>query len=174
LEAQLDPANQTLKIAAANFNQARAIIRVNRSAEAPTIGASPAIGAVRDSAHQPYFPITSTNNGEGDFTLPIDLSWEIDLWGRIRRSVAQAKEQAQASAADMENARLSLHAELAADYFELRSADADKKLLDDTVKAYSDALDLTQNRFEGGVAPQSDVTQARTQLGRSLNTRSRS
>ena len=164
LEAQVDPANQTLKIAAANFNQARAIIRVNRSAEAPTVGAGPAIGAVRDSAHQPYFPLTSANNGEGDFTLPIDLSWEIDLWGRIRRSVAQAKEQAQASAADMENARLSLHAELAADYFELRSADADKKLLDDTVKAYSDALDLTQNRFEGGVAPQSDVTQARTQL----------
>ncbi len=164
LETQVDSANQTLKIAEANFRQARAVIRVNRSAEAPTIGAGPAIGAVRDSAHQPYLPATSANNGEGEFTLPLDISWEIDLWGRIRRSVAQAKEQAQASAADMESARLSLHAELAADYFDLRSADADKKLLDDTVKAYSDALDLTLNRFEGGVAPQSDVTQARTQL----------
>src|SRR6202034_2160793 len=115
-------------------------IRLTRSAEAPTIGVAPSISTVRDSANQPYFPSGLANNGTGDFILPIDLSWEIDLWGRIRRGVTAAKEQTQASAADMAAARLSLQAELAFDYFELRSADAEKKLLDDTVQAYSKAL----------------------------------
>jgi NodT family efflux transporter outer membrane factor (OMF) lipoprotein len=164
LEAQIDSANQTLKIAEANFRQARTAIRFNRSAEAPTIGVAPSISTVRDSANQPYFPAGLANNGNGDFTLPVDLSWEIDLWGRIRRSVTAAREQAQASAADMAAAQLSLQAELAYDYFELRSADAEKKLLDDTVQAYTRALGLTENRFEGGAAPKSDVAQARTQL----------
>jgi NodT family efflux transporter outer membrane factor (OMF) lipoprotein len=164
LEAQIDAANQTLKIAEANYRQARTAIRFNRSYEAPTIGTSPSISTVRDSANQPYFPSGLANNGSGDFTLPVDLSWEIDLWGRIRRSVTAAKEQTQASAADMAAVQLSLQAELAYDYFELRSADAEKKLLDDTVQAYSRALGLTENRFEGGAAPKSDVAQARTQL----------
>jgi len=164
LEEQVDASNQTLKIAEANFRQARAAIRFNRASEAPAIGVSPGISTVRDSAHQPYFPQSQANNGVGDFNLPVDLSWEIDLWGRIRRSVTAAREQAQASAADMAAVRLSLHSELAIDYFELRSADAQKKLLDDTVKAYTEALRLTENRFEGGAAPKSDVEQARTQL----------
>src|SRR6202042_921561 len=157
LEAQIDSANQTLKIAEANYRQARTAIRFNRSYEAPTIGTSPSISTVRDSANQPYFPSSLANNGSGDFTLPVDLSWEIDLWGRIRRSVTAAKEQTQASAADMAAVQLSLQAELAYNYFELRSADAEKKLLDDTVQAYSKALGLTENRFEGGAAPKSDV-----------------
>ena len=164
LEAQIDSANQTLKMAEANYRQARTAIRFNRSYEAPTVGASPSISTVRDSANQPYFPSGLANNGSGDFTLPVDLSWEIDLWGRIRRSVTAAKEQTQASAADMAAVQLSLQAELAYDYFELRSADAEKKLLDDTVQAYSKALGLTEHRFEGGAAPKSDVAQARTQL----------
>jgi NodT family efflux transporter outer membrane factor (OMF) lipoprotein len=164
LEAQIDSANQTLKIAEANYLEARSAIRFNRSAEAPTIGVAPSISTVRDSANQPYFPATEANNGGGDFILPVDLSWEIDLWGRIRRSVTAAKEQTQASAADMAAVQLSLQADLAYDYFELRSADAEKKLLDDTVDAYSKALQLTEYRFEGGAAPKSDVAQARTQL----------
>src|SRR5271163_3279216 len=164
LEAQIDSENQTLKIAEANYREARTAIRFNRAAEAPTIGVAPSISTVRDSANQPYFPAGLANNGEGDFTLPVDMSWEIDLWGRIRRSVTAAREQTQASAADMAATRLSLQAELAYDYFELRSADAEKKLLDDTVQAYSRALGLTEYRFEGGAAPKSDVAQARTQL----------
>jgi NodT family efflux transporter outer membrane factor (OMF) lipoprotein len=164
LEAQIDSENQTLKIAEANYREARAAIRFNRAAEAPTIGVAPSISTVRDSANQPYFPSSQVNNGSGDFVLPVDLSWEIDLWGRIRRSVTAAKEQTQASAADMAAVRLSLQAELAYDYLELRSADAEKRLLDDTVQAYSKALGLTENRFEGGAAPKSDVAQARTQL----------
>jgi NodT family efflux transporter outer membrane factor (OMF) lipoprotein len=164
LEEQVDPSNQTLKTAEANFRQARAAIRFNRAAEAPTIGVAPSIAATRDSANQPYFNKTLANNGTGQFTLPVDLSYEVDLWGRVRRSVTAATEQAQASAADVETLRLSLHAEVALDYFELRSADAQQRLLDATVKAYSDALELTKNRFEGGAAPETDVAQAQTQL----------
>jgi len=164
LEEQVDPANQTLKAAEANFRAARANIRFNRADQAPTLSVNPSVGAVRNSANQPYFNKAIANNGSGSFTLPIDLGYEVDLWGRIRRSVTAAREQAQASAADMETARLSLHAELAIDYFSLRSADGQKKLLDETVKAYQDALLLTQDRYDGGAAPLSDVAQARTQL----------
>jgi NodT family efflux transporter outer membrane factor (OMF) lipoprotein len=164
LEAQVDGANQSLKAAEANFRAARAQIGVERANEAPTIGVGPSISAVRDSANQPYFPSTLANNGNGNFILPIDLSYEVDLWGRIRRSVTAARESAQASDADLENARLSLHAELSLDYFGVRADDAQEKLLDDTVKAYESALQLTKDRFEGGAAPQSDVSQAQTQL----------
>jgi NodT family efflux transporter outer membrane factor (OMF) lipoprotein len=164
LEAQVDGANQSLKSAEANFRAARAQIGYQRANEAPTIGVNPSIQTARDSANEPYFNKALANNGVGNFTLPVDLNYEIDLWGRIRRSVTSAREQAQASDADLESARLSLHAELAIDYFGLRAADAQEKLLDDTVKAYQGALQLTQDRFEGGAAPQSDVAEARTQL----------
>lgn len=150
----------------ANFRAARAAVRFNRASEAPTVSTAPSIGTIRDSTNQPYFntAYANSNGGRGDFTLPFDLNYEIDLWGRVRRTVTQAREQAQASAADLETSRLSLHAELAVDYFDLRSADAQRKLLDDTVKAFQDALQLTQDRYEGGASPLSDVTEARTQL----------
>lgn len=164
LEAQVNSANQSLKAAEANFRAARAQIGYERANEAPTIGVGPSISAVRNSANQPYFPSTLANNGDGNFILPFDLSYEIDLWGRIRRSVTAARESAQASDADLENARLSLHAELAMDYFGVRADDAQEKLLDDTVTAYESALQLTKDRFEGGAAPQSDVSEAQTQL----------
>jgi NodT family efflux transporter outer membrane factor (OMF) lipoprotein len=164
LEEQIDPANQTLKAADADFRAARASIGLYRANEAPTIGIGPSVGAVRDSANQPYFNAANANNGVGNFLLPLDLSYEVDLWGRIRRSVTAAKQQAQASDSDLENARLSLHAELAIDYFDLRADDAQKKLLDDTVAAYTQALQLTEDRYNGGAAPLSDVSQARTQL----------
>jgi outer membrane protein TolC len=164
LEAQIDPANQTLKQAEANFRAARAAVRFNRASEAPTIGVEPTVGAVRDSSNQPYFNTAYANNGEGNFVLPFDLDYEIDLWGRVRRTVAQAREQAQASAADLETSRLSLHAELAVDYFNLRSDDAQRRLLNDTVKAFQSALQLIEDRYNGGASPLSDVTQARAQL----------
>jgi NodT family efflux transporter outer membrane factor (OMF) lipoprotein len=164
LEEQVTASNQDLKVAEARFRQARAMIRFNRSEEFPTISTSPSIVSERDSAHQPYFPPSLANNGTGGFTLPFDLSYEVDLWGRVRRTVSASREEAQATAADLQTANLSLHAELAVDYFELRSADDQKQLLDNTVAAYTDALKLTQNRFEGGAAPKSDVAQAQTQL----------
>jgi NodT family efflux transporter outer membrane factor (OMF) lipoprotein len=164
LEDELTVSNQDLKVSEARFRQARATIRFNRSAQFPTISTSPGIVNERESANQPYFPASQANNGTGAFTLPIDVSYEVDLWGRVRRTVSASREEAQASAADLQTANLSLHAELAVDYFELRTDDAEKQLLDDTVKAYTDALTLTQSRFSGGAAPKSDVAQAQTQL----------
>jgi NodT family efflux transporter outer membrane factor (OMF) lipoprotein len=164
LEDELTVSNQDLKVAEARLRESRAQIRFNRSFLAPTISASPSVSNERVSANQPYFPSSEANNGTGNYTLPIDLSYEVDLWGRVRRTISASREEAQATAADLQTARLSLHAELAIDYFELRSADAQKQLLDDTVKAYTDALQLTQNRFDGGAAPKSDVAQAQTQL----------
>jgi NodT family efflux transporter outer membrane factor (OMF) lipoprotein len=164
LEEELTVSNQNLKVAGSRFRQARSMVRFNRSAEFPTISTSPSIVNKRESANQPYFPASLVNNGTGAFTLPLDLSYEVDLWGRVRRTVSASREEAQASAADLQTANLSLHSELAVDYFELRSADAQKQLLDDTVKAYTYALQLTQNRFVGGAAPKSDVAQAQTQL----------
>jgi len=164
LEDELTASNQDLKVTEARFREARAMIRFNRSQEFPTISTAPSVANERDSANAPYFPAQAANNGEGNFALPFDLSYEVDLWGRVRRTVSASREEAQASAADLETARLSLHAELAMDYFELRSADAQIQLLDDTVKAYTDALILTQNRFNNGAAPKSDVAQAQTQL----------
>jgi NodT family efflux transporter outer membrane factor (OMF) lipoprotein len=164
LEEELTVSNQNLKVAESRFRQARSMVRFNRSAEFPTISTSPSIVNKRESANQPYFPASLVNNGTGAFTLPFDLSYEVDLWGRVRRTVSASREEAQASAADLQTANLSLHSELAVDYFELRSADAQKQLLDDTVKAYTNALQLTQNRFVGGAAPKSDVAQAQTQL----------
>jgi NodT family efflux transporter outer membrane factor (OMF) lipoprotein len=164
LEAKVDAANQTLKIADANFRAAHANVGFFRASEAPTIGVAPSISAVRDSANQPYLSTTMVNNGEGNVTLPLELNYEIDLWGRIHRQVTAAREQAQASAADLANTRLSLHAELAIDYMEVRSDDAQIELLRDTAKAYTDAVNLTKDRYEGGASALSDLAQARTQL----------
>lgn len=166
LEEQVVLGNQNLKIAEARFRQARALIRVNRSAEFPAVSTNPSVASLRDSANRPYFPLQPAPTG--DFVLPFDLSYEVDLWGRVRRTVNAAREEAQAIAADLATATLSIQAELAFDYFELRSADAQKRLLDDTVAAYRNALQLTRNRFEGGAAPKSDVAQAQTQLDTAL------
>ncbi len=164
LEEQIAGSNQTLKVAEARFRQARAAIRFSRASQFPTISTAPSASYVKSSDFSPNFPSKIQQSSKGDFVLPFDLSYELDLWGRIRRSVAAAREEAQATAADYETAKLSLEAELALDYFELRAADAQKQLLDDTVKAYIDNLQLTLNRFKGGVAPKADVAQAQTQL----------
>jgi NodT family efflux transporter outer membrane factor (OMF) lipoprotein len=164
LEEQVTTSNQDLKVAEAHYREARAMIRFSRAGELPTISTSPGIGNERDSENEPYFNKSAANNGTGYFVLPVDLSWEVDLWGRIHREVTASREEAQASAADLQTASLSLHAQLAMDYFELRSADSQKQLLDQTVKYYQEALRLTTNRFEGGASPKSDVAQAQTQL----------
>jgi NodT family efflux transporter outer membrane factor (OMF) lipoprotein len=164
LEEQVTVSNQSLKMAEARFRQARTMVRYNRAAEFPTISVAPTIESLRLSPNQPYFPSNTGTAGRAGFTLPFDLSYEVDLWGRIRRTVTAAGEEAQATAADLQTVALSLHAELAVDYFELRSADAQKRLLDETVKAYADMVQLTADLFNGGAAPESDVVQARTQL----------
>ena len=164
LEPQIAISNQNLLAADARFRQARALIRYNRADLAPTIGTGPFVGGERLSAARPYASTTGSNPATADLQLPVDLNYEIDLWGRIRRNVSAAREEAQASAADLQTALLSLQAELAVDYFEARSADAQEKLLNDTVKNYEEAFRITTNRFEGGVSGKSDVEQALTQL----------
>lgn len=162
LEEQAAMGNQDLKVAEARFREARAMIRFNRSSEFPTISTNPSIASIRDSQNQPYFPIRTYATGE--FALPFDFSYEVDFWGRIRRTVNAAREEAQAASADLATAALTIQAELAYDYFEVRAADAQTQLLTATVTAYTNALTLTKNRFEGGASPKSDVAQAQTQL----------
>jgi len=164
LEDQVTVSNQDLKAAEARLRQARALVGFNRASEFPTVAVEPSASYVKDSNNTPAFPTSVSHNGSGDFVLPVDLSYEIDLWGRVRRTVAAAREETQATAADVATASLSIHAELAIDYFELRSADTQKQILDNTVKAYTDAYHLTETRFEGGASPRSDVAQAKTQL----------
>jgi outer membrane protein TolC len=165
LEEQVTVGNLSLKAAEARFREARAMVRFNRAAEFPVISVAPSILTLRDSPNSPYFPAISRNiSSTGEFILPFDLSYEVDLWGRIRRNVTAAREEAQATAADLQTLSLSLHAELALDYFELRAADAQIKLLDATVKAYAELTQLTTDLFRGGAAPESDVVQAQTQL----------
>jgi NodT family efflux transporter outer membrane factor (OMF) lipoprotein len=160
LESRVDPSNWTLKGAEARFREARTLIAINRSGLWPSVSAGPSISGNRLSS--------TTNSGStgayGVFTMPFDFTYEVDLWGRIRHSVTAAREETQATAADMETARLSLHSELAVDYFEMRSLDAQKQLLDQTIEAFGKALELTQHRFDGGLASKAEVAQARTQL----------
>jgi len=164
LEPQVADANQTLKVAEANLSAARGNLRVQNANRYPTVGLNPFLGAERYSANQPYFSAASSNNGEGDLQLPLQLSYEVDLWGAVRRNVTAAREQSQAAAADLQTALLSLQAEVAIDYFELRAADAQQKLLNDTVAQYAEAVRITNDRYLGGVAVKSDLTQAQTQL----------
>jgi NodT family efflux transporter outer membrane factor (OMF) lipoprotein len=164
LEPHVADANQTLKIADANLRAARANLRVQNANKYPTVGLNPFLGAVRDSANQPYFNVASSNKGEGDLQLPLQLNYEVDLWGAVRRNITAAREQSQATAADLQTALLSLQAEVAMDYFELRAADAQQKLLNDTVSQYAEAVRITNDRYLGGVAVKSDLTQAQTQL----------
>ncbi len=118
----------------------------------------------RVSAHRP--PPSSIFDGitYNDFTLPVDVSYQADVWGRVRKNVESYREQAQASAADLATVSLSMHADLAIDYFQARSLDAQEQLLNSTVKQYEQALELNQSRFEGGIASEVDVEQAKTQL----------
>jgi len=164
LQEQVTVANQDLKMAEARFRQARTMVRYNRGAEFPTIGTAPNIQSLRYSPNEPYFPANVGTSARWAFTLPFDFSYEVDLWGRIRRSVTAAGEEAQATAADLETASLSLHAELAVDYFELRSADAQQRLLNATVDQYTDMVKLTTDLLTGGAVPESDLVQAKTQL----------
>jgi len=168
LEAKVDVQNQDLKVYEARFREARAQIGIDNASRFPTIGSQPYVNGVRYSAGRPYFTAPANNTGTADILLPLTLNYEVDLWGRIQRTVNVAKEEAQASAADSQTAKLSIQAELAMDYFELRSADAQAKLLGDTVKDYEEALRITSNRFEGGVSAESDVFQAKTQLQQAI------
>ena len=150
---------------AARYVEARAQIGINRAPLYPTLGTQALAQGLRDSSARPYFNTSTANPaGVSDLQLPLTFNWELDFWGAIRRNINIAKEETQATAADLETAQLSVQAELAMDYFELRTDDAQSRLLGDTVKDYQEALRITTNRFEGGISNESDVFQAKTQL----------
>ncbi len=163
LEEQIRVSNQNLKAAEAQFRQARALVRFNRSAYYPTVTAGASAAREHLSQHRPLVS-SSTPTNATDLVIPFDVSYEADVFGRVRHTVEAARSNAQASAADLESVSLSLHAELALDYFQMRTLDAEEQLLNSNVTSFERALELTQNRYKGGVASAVDVAQAQTQL----------
>jgi NodT family efflux transporter outer membrane factor (OMF) lipoprotein len=163
LEEQVNVSNQNLKAAEAQFRQARALVRFNRAAYYPTVTAGTSAAREHLSQHRPLVS-SSTQTNATDLVIPFDVSYEADVFGRVRHTVEAARSNAQASAADLESVSLSLHAELALDYFMMRTLDAEEQLLTSNVTSFEKALELTQNRYKGGVASAVDVAQAQTQL----------
>jgi NodT family efflux transporter outer membrane factor (OMF) lipoprotein len=163
LETQVDDANQDLKAAYARLLQARAATRIARADLFPTLSLQSAATRSRTSVNSPIFA-PGEKPLQNNFDLEADLSYEIDVWGRVRNAVASAKASQQASAADLATIDLAIHAELATDYFTLRSQDTQQQLLDQTVVDYAKALQLTQNLYNAGAAALTDVAQAQAQL----------
>jgi NodT family efflux transporter outer membrane factor (OMF) lipoprotein len=163
LEEKINVSNQNLKAAEAQFRQARALVRFNRAAYYPTVTAGVSAAREHLSQHRPLVS-SSTQTNATDLVIPFDVSYEADVFGRVRHTVEAARSNAQASAADLESVSLSLHAELALDYFQMRTLDAEEQLLNSNVTSFEKALELTQNRYKGGVASAVDVAQAQTQL----------
>jgi NodT family efflux transporter outer membrane factor (OMF) lipoprotein len=167
LETRLNASNQTIAQSAAAYRQARALVAEARAAYFPTVGFS-ASGIRQKTASR----VTNANNTQfsnfnsinNDYTTSLDASWEPDLWGSVSRQVGSQRDSEQGAAADLANARLSAQGTLAQTYFELRSLDAQQKLLDDTVAAYARTLLLTQNEYAQGTVARSDVIQAQAQL----------
>ncbi len=163
LAQRLIAGNPTLAAALADYARARALSDQARAGLFPTLGLNAAVSRVRDSAHAPLIgPNTPRYYDEN--IVGGAVGYELDLWGQIRNQVAAGRASAQASAADLENARLSLLAQLVDDYVQLRSLDREGAILDDTVDAYDRALALTEQRHGAGIAAGLDVAQAQTQL----------
>ncbi|GGG68651.1 outer membrane efflux lipoprotein [Edaphobacter dinghuensis] len=164
LEEKITISNQTLKAAMDEYFQAREQVRVARSNYYPTVSAGPSVSRTRESYNQPNTQRSVTKYQYNTFTLEGQALWEPDLWGQVRRTVEQARANAQASAADLANVELSIRSELATDYFEMRGLDTQQVLFDRTVSDYTDYYNLTKIRFKGGVATDVDVAEAETQL----------
>jgi NodT family efflux transporter outer membrane factor (OMF) lipoprotein len=171
LMEQVNVSNQNIKQAEAQYRAARALVQAARAAYFPTVGASASVtrapggssvvtggGSVGSTIPGTTGKVTDT------YTASLDASWEIDIWGKLRRAAENAAENMKASAADLDAARLSAQAELALDYFQLRITDEEKRLYDANVAGLEKSLKITQNQYKVGVAAQSDVKQAQTQL----------
>lgn len=171
LEEKATASNKQVAAAAANFMAARALVREARSQYFPTVTTNPSIVNSRPSTGQ-FGGLLAGSAASGrltvksftDYSLPFDASWEPDFWGRIRKNVSANAYAAQASAADLENVRLSVQAELAVDYYELRAQDSLKELFDSTVNAYQDSVNLTRSQYTAGLASDEAVAQAEAQL----------
>lgn len=162
LEGLVAISNLNIASAEAQFRQARALVQAAKAGYFPalSIGAS----ATRSKSSGNLGVGSGAGSTVSNFQLPLDVTWELDLWGRIRRGVEASEAGAQASAADLAAATLSAQAELASDYFQLRVLDTQRQLLDDTTAVYRTSLKVTKYRYTAGVAAKSDVLQAETQL----------
>ncbi len=165
LERDALAANQSLQATVAAFDQARAVLDLAKSGLYPRLALAPTITRERDSANR---PINGVSNGKPDtyntFNVPLDLSYEVDVFGRVRRTVEAARAAGEAGAADVETTKLALGAEVARDYFTLRALDTEMALLRSNVEVFEKSLDLTRHRRAGGVATDLDVSQAETIL----------
>ena len=160
LETLATDGNQELAAAFARFQQARALVNVARSDYFPQVSTTPLATRQRTSANS----LAGRSSTFNTFSVPLEASWELDLWGRVRRTVESARAHLAASADDLESAKLAIQAEVANDYFGLRALDAQHTLLEETLQAYRHSLQLTQNRHTSGIATEYDVSLAETQL----------
>jgi NodT family efflux transporter outer membrane factor (OMF) lipoprotein len=164
LEEQVNINNQNVLQMEAQFRQAVAAVKVARSALFPTVTTTPSATGQGTSSRVATGGLSRGNTTSGIYELPVSASYTVDVWGAIRRTVTQSANTAQSLAAALENARLLYQSEVAQDYFQLHGLDADHTLLEETVKSYLEYLNLTKVRFQGGVASDSDVSEAETQL----------
>jgi NodT family efflux transporter outer membrane factor (OMF) lipoprotein len=163
LERQLTESNPDLQAAVARFQEARGVAIRARSDLFPTLGADVSATRGKSSTNAPLTrALGATPRTGNDFIAGLNLNWEVDLFGRVRNASAAASAQAQASAADLAAVELSLQAELASDYFSLRGDDTTIQLLEDTIKVYDRAFELTRNRYKEGISAATDVDQADT------------
>jgi NodT family efflux transporter outer membrane factor (OMF) lipoprotein len=172
LEDQVDINNQNIKQSFENFMEARAVVREARSQYFPTLSVAPAFNRSRTSGNLNTTPVNTSGTGTAAkpqllstvYTLPLEASWEPDLWGKVRNTVRQAQYAAQVSAADLENVRLTEQASLAEFFFEIRGQDQLQKIFDDTVAADQKTYDLTRALYEAGIDDQISVVEAETTL----------
>ncbi len=181
LEEELNRSNQSIAQAEAQFRQSRALVRAARAGYFPTVTADASAARTRRTLTGSAGTISGTSGtaaagGTGisgatasastlnEYSVALDATWELDLWGRVRRTVEANTAGSQASEADLESIRLSMQSSLAQDYFQVRTLDVQKRILDETIAAYRKSLELTQNRYAAGVASRSDTLQAETQL----------
>ena len=166
LERQIDISNQTLKASEAAWRESRALVSEARAAYLPTVGLSAdATRAGGRATTSSTGGVTVAAHPYNSFEVAASASWDLDIWGKIRRTVESQLANAQASEAELAAARLSAQAALATDYIDLRVADETKKLLDETVAAYQRSLTITQNQYQAGIVAKADVITAQTQLG---------
>ena len=172
LESRVEVSNQNLAASEAAYRQALSVVRQQRASLFPSINADGGVtksgGGARSGGTVVTTPggsVSRTSNGSGEiYQAGVSASWEIDLWGQLRRSLENAHALADASANDLKFAKLSMQTQLATTYLQIREADAELRLLNDTVVAYQRALQIAQNRYNVGMAVKSDVLQAQTQL----------
>src|ERR1700757_2646215 len=162
LEQQINVSNQNLKAAVAQYQEARAALRYARADYYPTISTAPTATRERYLDNRPGSAARGTTFN--DFVLPVNLSYQVNAWGRVSKNVESYREQAQASTADLAVVNLTMNADFALDYFAARTLDAEEKLLQDTVGQYQQALQLNEERYKGGLASEVEVEQARTIL----------